>query len=271
MKRTSGQSATHASLHGSAGETIDEAKQSSSSAPAHPNAPPEGDANLLAEGGEGGGVLDLDVEAGAAATAGGAVAAAAAAAAAALAATAAAGASALAAAAAATGAGGAVLGGRGGGGLEAELELGGLLGLALALALSLGTGAVEGELVDVLGLGGERHGGEGGGVNLLGGGALGHGGVEGSLLRSLGSLEVLDGDLVVGLLGLGLGLGFVALLGGVELVAGLAPAALAGAAAVGALVAAVVGNGCAGFEVRIMRRDLSAGFEGFGEGRVARG
>ena len=43
-----------------------------------------------------------------------------------------------------------------------------------------------------------------------------------------------------------LGLGVVALLGGVELVAGLAPAALAGAAAVGALVAANVGGTDAG-------------------------
>ena len=86
---------------------------------------PAPDARLLAEGGGGGGVLDLDVEAGAAATAEGA-----------------------AAAACARlrrnrdrwrdrrrdrrdhgAAGGAVLGGGGGGGLEAELELGGLLGL----------------------------------------------------------------------------------------------------------------------------------------------
>mmetsp|Transcript_4092 Transcript_4092/g.18556 ORF Transcript_4092/g.18556 Transcript_4092/m.18556 type:complete len:244 (-) Transcript_4092:917-1648(-) len=193
---------------------------------------------LAAEGGEGGGVRGVNL--GAAASAGGAVAATAAAALAATASAAFAPVAASAASTASSGAGacGAVLGGGGGRGLEAELDLGSLLGrLALALALRLGSRPVEGELVDVLVLGGEGHGGEGGGVNLLGLGALGHGGVDGSLLGSLGSLEVLDGDLVVGLLGLGLGFGFVALLGGVELVAGLAPAALAGAAAVGALVA----------------------------------
>ena len=96
----------------------------------------------------------------------------------------------------------------------------------------------------LVGLGREGHGREGRLVDRLrlGLALLGEGGGNGSLLGSLLLLVVVDGHLVVGLLGLGLGgVGavLVGLLGSLGLVAGLAPAALAGATAVGALVAAV--------------------------------
>ena len=127
------------------------------------------------------------------------------------------------------------------------LESGGddllLLVFALALALRLGGAVGEAKLVLRRGVAAELHGGERGLVHHLGGGvALLHHRRDRRLLLSLGLLEVVDGHLVDGLLGLGLGrvgVGVAALRRRLRLVAGLAPAALAGAAAVGTLVAEV--------------------------------
>ena len=117
-----------------------------------------------------------------------------------------------------------------------------LLLLALALALRLGAAGVgEAKLVLGRGIAAELHGRERGFVHDVGGGvALPHHRRDRRLLLSLGLLVVVDGHLVDGLLGLGLGrvgVGVAALRRRLRLVAGLAPAALAGAAAVGTLVA----------------------------------